>query len=43
MVSVMRVSQLNFDKLLLGHQDEPILEHAQEKVQGAMKNMRRGR
>jgi glyoxylase-like metal-dependent hydrolase (beta-lactamase superfamily II) len=38
--SVMRVSQLNFDKLLLGHQDEPILENAQEKVQSAMKNMK---
>jgi glyoxylase-like metal-dependent hydrolase (beta-lactamase superfamily II) len=40
MVSVMRVSQLNFDKLLLGHQDEPILENAQEKVQSAMKNIK---
>jgi hypothetical protein len=30
MVSVMRVSQLNFEKLLLGHQDEPILENAQK-------------
>jgi hypothetical protein len=25
-VSVMRVSQIGFDKLLLGHQDNPILE-----------------
>jgi hypothetical protein len=33
----MRVSQLNFEKLLLGHQDEPILEKAQEKVQDAIK------
>ena len=40
MVSVMRVSELNFEKLLLGHQDEPILENAQEKVKDAIKNMR---
>jgi glyoxylase-like metal-dependent hydrolase (beta-lactamase superfamily II) len=41
-VSVMRVSQLKFDKLLLGHQDDPILENAQKKVQSTTKNMRRG-
>ncbi|MBV9177500.1 MAG: hypothetical protein JO297_10720 [Nitrososphaeraceae archaeon] len=34
MVSVMRACQLNFEKLLLGHQDEPILENAQ----GTLKN-----
>jgi hypothetical protein len=39
MISVMRVSQLNFEKLLLGHQDEPILENAQEKVKSAVKSM----
>jgi hypothetical protein len=39
MVSIMRVCQLNFEKLLLGHQHEPILENAQEKVKSAVKNM----
>lgn len=36
-VSVRRVSQLNFDKLLLAHQDYPILENAQKAVQDAAK------
>ena len=39
MVSVMRLFQLNFEKLLLGHQDEPILENAQKKVKDGIKNM----
>lgn len=38
-VSVRRVSQLNFDKLLLAHQDSPILENAQKAVQDAAKKM----
>lgn len=38
-VSVRRVSQLNFDKLLLAHQDYPILENAQKAVQDAAKKM----
>lgn len=38
-VSVMRVSQLSFDKLLLGHQDNPILENAQSVVQDAAKSI----
>jgi len=38
-VSVRRVSQLNFDKLLLAHQDYPILENAQKAVQDAVKKM----
>ena len=38
-VSVTRVSQLNFDILLLGHQDNPILENAQNAVEMAAKDM----
>ena len=38
-VSVTRVSQLNFDILLLGHQYSPILENAQNAVEMAAKNM----
>ena len=38
-VSVTRVSQLNFDILLLGHQDNPILEKAQNAVEMAAKDM----
>lgn len=38
-VSVMRVSRLNFDVLLLGHQDNPISENAQNVVEAAAKDM----
>lgn len=38
-VSVKRISQLSFDKLLLGHQDNPILENAQSVVQDAAKSI----
>ena len=38
-VSVIRVSQLNFDMLLLGHQDNPISENAQNVVEAAAKDM----
>ncbi|MGA9844463.1 MAG: MBL fold metallo-hydrolase [Nitrososphaeraceae archaeon] len=38
-VSVRRVSKINFDKLLVAHQDSPILENAQKAVQDAAKNM----
>jgi len=38
-VSVTRISQLYFDILLLGHQDNPILENAQNKVEMAAKDM----
>ena len=38
-VSVTRISQLNFDILLLGHQDNPILENAQNAVEMAAKDM----
>jgi glyoxylase-like metal-dependent hydrolase (beta-lactamase superfamily II) len=38
-VSVTRVSKLNFDILLLGHQDSPILENAQNAVETAAKDM----
>ena len=38
-VSVTRVSQLNFDILLLEHQDSPILENAQNAVEIAANDM----
>ena len=38
-VSVKRISQIGFDKLLLGHQDNAILENAQSVVQDAAKNI----
>ena len=40
-VSVKRVSQIGFDRLLLGHQDNPILENAQSVVQDAVKDIMR--
>jgi hypothetical protein len=41
-VSVKRISQLSFDKLLLGYQDNPILKNAQSVVQDAAKNIIHG-
>ena len=38
-VSVTRLSHLGFDKLLLRHQDNPILENAQKAVEAAAKDM----
>ena len=38
-LSVTRISQLNFDILLLGHQDNPILENAQNEVEMSAKDM----
>ena len=38
-VSVMRVSRLNFDVLLLGHQDNPISENAQNVVEVTAKDL----
>jgi glyoxylase-like metal-dependent hydrolase (beta-lactamase superfamily II) len=38
-VSVTRVSQIGFDKLLLGHQDNPILENAQRVVADTAKDI----
>jgi hypothetical protein len=38
-VSVMKVSRLNFDILLLGYQDNPISENAQNVVEVAAKDM----
>lgn len=34
-ISVRRISQLKFDKLLLAHQDSPMLEGAQKSVEKA--------
>ena len=34
-ISAERISKVNFDKLLLAHQDSPILEDAQKEVEKA--------
>lgn len=41
-VSVRRVSRLNFDKMLLAHQDTPLLENAQKAVEEAANYMIKG-
>ena len=34
-ISAKRISKVNFDKLLLAHQDSPLLENAQKEVEKA--------
>jgi len=44
-ISARRISKLNFDKLLLAHQDSPVLENAQREVEKtaeeSIKNLKR--
>ena len=35
-ISAKRISKINFDKLLLAHQDSPVLENAQKEVEKAV-------
>jgi hypothetical protein len=43
-ISAKRISKINFDKLLLAHQDSPVLENAQKEVEKvaveAIKNLK---
>jgi hypothetical protein len=34
-ISAKRIAKVNFDKLLLAHQDSPVLENAQKEVEKA--------